>query len=118
MNSRILKTFSQLLLLSVVLFAVGCKGNDVEPEIDCTGVTVSYATDIVPILTSTCNTTNCHTAGFSPGDFTSYAGLKAKVDNGSLRTRIANKTMPSGTTLTDDEIQKIVCWVDAGGLEN
>jgi len=93
-------------------------------DIDCTGITVSYINDIKPITDANCAFTGCHVTGFANGDYTSYVGLKAKVDNGQLKKRaIKKRDMPPSNTpgpkgLTDTEIQLIFCWIEDGGPNN
>ena len=79
---------------------------------------VSFAAEIKPLLDANCNTSGCHTNGFAAGDFTTYQGVLSKFDNGSLKERVDARTMPPAFELQDDEIQKIVCWVEAGAPNN
>lgn len=81
--------------------------------------TMSYATDIKPIIDAKCVT--CHTTGASQGDFQTYAVVKVKVDNGTFNNRVfVAKDMPPGGNpqLTADELQKIKCWMDQGAQDN
>jgi hypothetical protein len=92
---------------------------------------ISYQTDIKPFLTLYClgqGNQACHVSHSNQGangDFTTYAGLKAKVDNGSIQSRVlnANGGMPpsysSGPThLTAADKQKLLSWVSQGALNN
>lgn len=91
---------------------------------DCSNIVASYANDIQPIMNSSCAISGCHVVGFSSGDFTSYSGLKAKVDDGTVKNRtIVQMNMPpansSGpTTLTMTQIDLLNCWIEAGAPEN
>ncbi|MFT7606221.1 MAG: hypothetical protein ACI8VT_003821 [Saprospiraceae bacterium] len=127
LNIKALKNLLPLLILCFGIFAVSCGDDDtVEPEegIDCTGVDPSYMTDIKPIIDATCALAGCHVAGFVNGDYTTYAGLKAKVDNGSLlRRAVEDKDMPSPdttgpTSLSTDQIKLINCWIEDGAPNN
>ena|ERR1019366_274406 len=87
----------------------------------CDTVNVTYAASIVPILNARCATSGCHTAGGAAnGNFDTYAGVKAKVDNGSLVNRtLVLMNMPStGTPLTSCELSKIKKWVQIGAPNN
>lgn len=86
----------------------------------CDTVSVSYNDMIRPIIESTCNTTGCHVAGGTGnGIFTNYAGLKAKVDNGSVYDRVVvQRNMPPNTRLNDCQINLIDAWINQGALEN
>lgn len=100
-------------------------------------VTISYQNDIVPIMITYCdgkgypNNNNqqlCHVSNSnqgSNGDFTTYGGLKDKVDNGSIASRVFNPNggMPPSysqtpTSLTDSDLQKLQLWVAQGASNN
>ncbi len=109
----LITTLSSFLLVS-------CTFEQAEPlTVGCTA-TMSYATDIKPIIDSKCVT--CHFSGGSgTGDFTDFNVLKAKVDGGIFKTRVYTlKDMPqSGSPqLTEDELGKIKCWMDQGAMNN
>lgn len=88
----------------------------------CDSLDVTYAGVIKPLITNRCAISGCHVSGFSAGDFTSYQGLKDVIDQGStFRTRIIiDKDMPpaGATTLSDEERQKIDCWLNDGAQNN
>jgi hypothetical protein len=86
-------------------------GPEPEPPVE-----VSYSTDISPIIQMSCATTACHTqGGFANGNFDDYAGVKAKVDNGSFRQRVlVDKDMPLGGSLSDEELAILEAWLDNG----
>jgi len=92
---------------------------------------VSFASDILPLLESRCN--NCHGGdrGTEEGlDLTSYANIMAGSDNGPviipgdadgsfLVEQIVNKEMPKkGPKLTPPQTQLIIDWVNQGALDN
>ena len=80
--------------------------------------TISYSTDIQPIIDSKC--VSCHTTGASQGDFQIYAVVKSKVDNGAFQNRLFTlKDMPQGgPALPEEELRKLKCWVEQGALNN
>ena len=89
----------------------------------CDTANITYAVDIEPIISTNCATSGCHVSGGSgPGNFTTYSGLKAKVDmgvNGTVEHRVVVlKDMPLGGSLTQDEIFKIDCWIQDGAPNN
>jgi hypothetical protein len=104
-----------LIILAVGLIITSCNKNE---AVECDGTVYSYSVDVAPLLNVSCNTTGCHKSGFASGDFTTHAGVFAKVNNGSLKTRVENGSMPQDGILTLAEKQVIVCWVEAGGLNN
>ncbi|HEX8515373.1 MAG TPA: hypothetical protein VF868_04180 [Bacteroidia bacterium] len=82
--------------------------------------TVSYSTQIAPLMTTYCN--GCHISGGSGnGDFTTYAGLKQKVDNGSAHNRVVvvkDMPVPGSPTPSAEERKLIDCWIKQGAPDN
>ena len=106
-----------ILFISFV-FILSCKKNK-KDQVNCSGVSATYNTDVKPIVTANCNMSACHNSGSSNGDFTSYAGLKNKADNGTLKSRVVDqKNMPPSGALSTDNINKINCWISAGAPNN
>jgi hypothetical protein len=106
-------------LVFAALFFQTCKKDDLK-NLDCSTIAASYAANIKPIITSQCATTSsCHGAGTNRSDYTTYAGLKAVADDGSLNQKvIVDKSMPPSGSLSLDERQKIKCWLNNGSLNN
>jgi len=78
---------------------------------------ISYSADITPIFIANCNFSGCHGAGATGRDWTKFSDVKVKSID--IKNRTSARTMPiGGNTLTNDEIQKIACWVDDGATEN
>ncbi|MEK6781454.1 MAG: hypothetical protein AABY93_07095 [Bacteroidota bacterium] len=78
---------------------------------------ISYANDIKTILDTKCNISGCHNGSLgSTRDWSTYATAKANASG--IQSRTANKTMPPGTPLTQNQIDQITCWVDDGALNN
>lgn len=121
-----------LLPAFLVVFMVSCSSDEATNNNNnnnnnnnpCQGVVVSYSKDVIPIINATCAISNCHVAGFANGNYTTYAGLKAKADNGSLKSRVVvSKNMPPSNTagpksLTADQIKTIECWIADGAKDN
>lgn len=87
----------------------------------CDTLSATYDANIGAIVNTSCAISNCHEAGCLFGDFTTYAGLKAKVDDGKVEDRVIDeKSMPPSyaTPLTDEDFQLISCWLENGALEN
>ena len=73
-------------------------------------------------MARSCAVPDCHVSGFGAGDFSDFAGVKEKVDNGGVRQWVViDPQMPppnSGVaTLTETEIQMFECWIQAGAPE-
>ena len=117
-----------VLILLPVLFLASCYYDKEDKLYDsyyaaknCDTTTVTYTLTIVPILTARCATSGCHTAGGAGnGNFDTYAGVKAKVDNGSLvnRTLVLMNMPSSGTALTTCQMAQIKKWVQLGAPNN
>jgi hypothetical protein len=92
----------------------------VDPAVVCTTDSMSFSMDINPIIAKNCAISGCHVSGFNDGDFTTYQGIKDKIDNGDLiRERVViKKDMPASGPLPDCEINKIKSWLDAGAPNN
>ena len=116
----------KLLFLAVVafIFVNSCtkdKGDlAINPYLNCD--TISYLTDVAPLISANCSTTpGCHlTSGVAP-DFTTYAAVKARVDNGIFYTRALgpNRNLPDGGPyLADSLVHVLQCWVNQGALNN
>ena len=77
--------------------------------------TISFKTDVSPLILNSCSTTGCHADVQTP-ILTDYSSISAHSDRILFRT--SNGTMPVAGPLTADEIQTIRCWVEQGALDN
>lgn len=114
------KLFLLLAYLSplVIPLVQACKKDDYK-NLDCGSIPATYQTDIRPIVESNCLSSGCHNSGSANGDFTTYAGLKGKANNGSLNKRVLEKKdMPSGGSLSLEDRKKIKCWLSNGASNN
>lgn len=85
----------------------------------CDSLNVTYSAVIKPIINTKCAIAGCHVSTFASANYTSYAGVKEKVDNGSFNNRVFVKgDMPLSGSLSDDERKKIKCWLEAGAPDN
>ncbi len=88
-----------------------------------TSVVAKYASDVMPVMNSSCNSSGCHnTASASSGVILdTYAGVKVQALNGRLIGSIdhVNGTMPKGgAKLTSCTITKIQQWINSGTPNN
>lgn len=119
-NRQINKLLGGIFLLIVTLQA--CTFETVEPSKPIiVNDSISYSKTIMPINEAKCN--SCHSAnGNGNGDFTTYAGVKEKVDNNSIYDRIETlRDMPtpgSGYELTETERSNYVAWIKQGAQNN
>jgi hypothetical protein len=88
------------------------------PGATCDGVSTSFATNVNPIIQSSCNKSGCHNTGSTngPGALTNYDQIKAAA--GHIKNAVVSGFMPQDATLTTAQIKTISCWVDAGAPNN
>jgi hypothetical protein len=116
------------LMITVAFYYTSCTKDRATPSLgtNCANVNSKYSTGIKPFVQAKCAVSGCHTSiGTGNGDFTVYEGLAAKGDapigNGSLRRRIVNHEppqMPPNTSLSEEEIQEMDCWLRQGSPNN
>ncbi len=92
-------------------------------DTSCDAMDNTYLTGIKPIIDTRCAIPGCHQVGFLPGDYTTYAGIKAKFDAGTLENRMfILGDMPPPTSdslpLTATQLQQFRCWMNAGAPNN
>jgi len=94
---------------------------DLQPKPLSACDSVTFTDSIQPIMNASCTTPGCHDVGSLNGDLTTYAGVKAKVDNGSFQARVIDGTptpMPPAGLLPAEEINRLKCWLAAGAPNN
>lgn len=87
---------------------------------DCDTTAFTYTGTIKAIIDQNCATSPaCHGNGSQYGEFTSYAGVKARVDNQLIQKRaIVAQDMPPAGSMPDCERLLIKNWIDAGAQNN
>lgn len=106
------------LLLTVLLFS--CKKNaEQSMVIDCGGTQKSFATDITPILQTSCSMdSDCHGSGSTsgPGELLTYT----QVFNAQreIHAAVATGVMPKDATLSVHDKSAILCWIENGAANN
>lgn len=87
--------------------------------VNCTGVAASFAANVNPIIQTSCATdASCHGSGSvnGPGPLLTYSQISGA--SALIKTVIANGTMPKTGTFTTAQRNTIICWVNAGALNN
>lgn len=118
---------NQLFLFTLLItFIISCTkvidDSIVTPTNPCS--TVTYKTDITPIINQTCAIKSCHVSGTGEGDYTTYAGLKNDAISGKFKKEVlTNKSMPprnstGPNSLTAAQLEKFTCWINAGSPNN
>ena len=82
---------------------------------DCGTENYTYDDNVASIITSKC--ASCHAHGGQSSALTTYAEVEASLQRVKARA-VTDKTMPPSSPLSDNEIQKISCWIDNGNPEN
>jgi hypothetical protein len=104
--------------LGLAIYFSSCQKDEYK-DLDCTTISAGYNASIKPIINANCLGGGCHNTGSLNGDFTTYAGLKAKADDGSLNKRVLqDKDMPASGALPLDQRKQIKCWLENGALNN
>lgn len=110
-----------LLALVFLMVTPGCYYDSEEYLYSiCDTTAVTYASTIAPLMQGSCAVPGCHVpGGTGPGDFTSYTGVKGKVDNGTFRAvTIVNRSMPPAGPLSTCDQQRLDAWLNAGAPNN
>jgi len=76
---------------------------------------VSYEQSIKSIIQGSCAVSGCHNGSVSP-DLRSFNNIQASAN--SIKSRTASRSMPRGSTLSQQEIDLIACWVEDGAQQN
>lgn len=89
-------------------------------DVVASNTTVSFETDIKPILQTSCIKSGCHNGdNGADRNWSIFANVKASAQN--IKTRTGNKSMPADiapTGLPQNQIDLIACWVDSGAQNN
>ncbi len=103
----------KLIIISIaclsILIVSNCKKKNATKNYtpSCSG-TKSYLNDVAPLIQSNC--VSCHNT------YVNYSALKTSAT--SIRNSIVNGSMPKNSSLTEDQKNNIVCWIDAGAPNN
>lgn len=115
-----MKTYQAVSIAIVACITIGissCKKNTLDAV--CDGSDITYDNYMKDLINSSCMGSGCHNAGSGNGDLTTYAKVQVYVNNGKFKSEVlTNQTMPEGKSLSQDELNKVQCWADAGFPEN
>lgn len=76
---------------------------------------VSLANEIVPVINSTCAVSGCHSGAQSP-NLSTKSGIMSNAAN--IKKQTQSGAMPKEGTISQENIDKIACWVDDGARDN
>lgn len=81
------------------------------------GLTVSFASQISPLIKSKCATPGCHAGSFSNSPrLETYAQISASKTK--VNARVSAGTMPQGGPLPQSEKDLIQTWINEGATNN
>jgi len=109
-------TLTNIMSGNYTISAKDANGCEISTSIDVpTGI--SLGLDVQPILDTSCAITGCHNGGNNLPDWSDKPQVIQFPQK--IKTRTSNKTMPPGDrSISDEEIQKIACWVSDGSMDN
>lgn len=97
-----------------------------QPLEGCNDPTLTYTSTIIHIIETNCAYSGCHLDS-APGTYDSYEGLLSILNNGTFTERVITLRddpilgMPPDyapsdhlKNLTAEDIQLVLCWLDAG----
>ncbi|MEN8248123.1 MAG: hypothetical protein ABFS32_04270 [Bacteroidota bacterium] len=107
------------------LFTVGAGSYDIT-VIDANGceftitqqvyTSVTFSTNIQPIIANSCSTSACHDGSNNLSNFTIFSEVQANAS--MIKSRTQSGSMPKNGSLTQEQIDLIACWVDDGAQDN
>ena len=119
LNRKFLSSCMSLLLVG--LFLSNCNFDTLpqpEPADDCDMNVPTYIAEVQPIINTYCAYSGCHANGFASGDFTDYAGMLSRLDNGSIENRaISIQDMPPSNAsgpkeISMEDLEILTCWLN------
>jgi len=128
-------TLPFVIITFIVIGLLRCN-TDKTPIIDntseCDILTASYDLNVKAIIDNTCALSGCHVnGGEGPGVYTSYDNLIPFIEDGSIALTVIERkddpvigmppdwsTNGAPKDLTEEQLDLIQCWVDAGYPEN
>ncbi len=127
-------------LAGMTIFATSCEKDDPDDNDDpmveaCDDINATYDGDVKAIINNSCAYSGCHSGEdgntFIPEasrDYTTFAGIEGNLTSGSFNARAleamnmppAAEFIPEGRplSLTENELEILNCWKDAGYPEN
>lgn len=106
------------IIMACLLVLTGCEYENEEalfgePE-ECT-TPVLFESEIRPLIQANCAFSGCHAAGGTSPELTTFELVQARATD--IRHMTQSRQMPppsSGRSLSQEEIDKIACWVEQG----
>jgi hypothetical protein len=96
-------------------FLNACVNHDISPKTACSQAENSFDLVIIPIIQQNCAISDCHGCKQFP-DFRQVSIIQENAQR--IKQQVVNRTMPPDRSLTQAQIDSIVCWVDNGTPQN
>ena len=80
---------------------------------------ISFAAFIKPIIDNNCAVAGCHVAGTGLPNWTILSEIQLRASG--IKALTGSRVMPppgSNRSLTDQQIERIACWVNDGAIDN
>lgn len=78
---------------------------------------ISWSGEIKSIVDTNCAISGCHVSGGQSPNLSSFSTLKNNAS--AIKSRVVGRVMPpDGRTISQEQIDKIACWVDDGAKQN
>lgn len=112
--------WSLIIVTAVSITVISCAEHNIPLVVEClNNEEVSYNDDVKPIVETVC--TGCHNAGFGDRNWLVFSNFQNHASE--VRRRITLPSdhpdhMPRSGSLTSEQIQTIICWVDQGAQNN
>ena len=106
----------------LMCICVSCTYDNAEElygQLPCPEDGVSFSQTVELIISTNCAVSGCHASGGQLPTLITYEQVLSNAE--LIKVRTSNGTMPptnSGYILTQEEIDGIACWVDAGTPDN
>jgi len=115
LKTKTMKTY--FLLILIITLLISCENNVIEKEIieesDNCDSGISFSQEVKPIIDNNC--VQCHNGNRFP-DLRTYQSIS---DNSStIKEEVESRRMPIGNSLSQTEIDAIVCWINNGSVNN
>jgi hypothetical protein len=109
------------LVTSLIVLTLACSKDDDNggnENVDCNTLNAKFAANVAPLIATSCAKAGCHATGSSngPGALTTYAQISG--NKAAIRAAVSDGRMPKDGTLSATQKATIICWIDAGALDN
>ncbi len=107
------------LILPAVVLNACVEHNFPAPTVECSTVDeISYSLEVEPIIDTHCSISGCHDGTLGPEkDWTNPVALQGKSAEVKRRVLLPdsdNQKMPLTGSLDQQQIARVVCWVEQG----